>query len=195
MPGGLIMAEYFQPRHAIGTGKRRNFLKYMLGSAIVSVGMGFLLPEKSQSTEADLERLCSGYPFNSQCKNYLPGVAAKNQEGTPIQVNALLSKAAPGSRIPVKGLPNVDAVYLVITDGPKIAPYAISPVCTHRGCTVKWQAENARFQCPCHGSQYDAQGKVIHGPAKRSLPLFTVVVKQDQVRLVDRAPAIDPRNQ
>ncbi|MEH2315017.1 MAG: Rieske 2Fe-2S domain-containing protein [Nostoc sp.] len=33
--------------------------------------------------------------------------------------------------------------------------------------------------CPCHGSQYNSQGRVVHRPAKRSLPLITVVVKQN----------------
>ncbi|WP_442949594.1 hypothetical protein [Nostoc sp.] len=47
--------------------------------------------------------------------------------------------------------------------------------------------------CPCHGSQYDSQGRVVHGLAKRSLPLITVAVKQNQVRLVDHKPAVDPR--
>ncbi len=36
-------------------------------------------------------------------------------------------------------------------------------------------------------------GRVVHGRAKRSLPLLTVVVKQNQVRLVAHKPAVDPR--
>ncbi|MDZ8259306.1 MAG: hypothetical protein RMY63_12920 [Nostoc sp. ChiQUE01b] len=36
-------------------------------------------------------------------------------------------------------------------------------------------------------------GRVVLAPAKRSLPLITVVVKQNQIRLVDRKPAVDPR--
>ncbi|WP_445631758.1 hypothetical protein [Nostoc sp. DSM 114167] len=42
-------------------------------------------------------------------------------------------------------------------------------------------------------SQYDSQGRVVRGPAKRYLPLITVVVKQNQIRLVDGKPAVDPR--
>jgi len=61
------------------------------------------------------------------------------------------------------------------------------------GCTVKWHPDKNNFICPCHGSQYDNLGRVVHGPAKRSLPLITVVVKQNQVRLVNQKPTIDPR--
>ncbi|MDZ8134043.1 MAG: Rieske 2Fe-2S domain-containing protein [Nostoc sp. DedQUE04] len=82
---------------------------------------------------------------------------------------------------------------MIIQNWPQIAEYAISPICIHLGCTVKWDLEKNHFICPSHGSQYDSQGRVVRGPAKRSLPLITVVVKQNQIRLVDRKPAVDPR--
>ena len=46
--------------------------------------------------------------------------------------------------------------------------YAISTVCTHLGCIVKSNAEG--FECPCHGSRFDADGAVTKGPAPRPLP-------------------------
>ncbi len=67
------------------------------------------------------------------------------------------------------------------------------PFVAHLGCMVDWKSERNRFVCPCHGSEYDAMGRVEKGPAKRSLPLVTVVVKQNQIRLVDRQPGVDPR--
>jgi nitrite reductase/ring-hydroxylating ferredoxin subunit len=45
--------------------------------------------------------------------------------------------------------------------------YAINATCTHLGCLVK-QAP-AGFECPCHGSQFTADGAVTNGPA--TLPL------------------------
>lgn len=48
--------------------------------------------------------------------------------------------------------------------------YALSQICTHEGCTVEYlEAQNDIF-CPCHGSQYDIQGNVTHGPS--TTPLF-----------------------
>lgn len=171
--------------------KRRDFCKYMVGGAIASTGIGFLFPQRSQSQE-DLENLCSDFPLNSRCENYLPGVRATDENEQPIQVNKLLAISTPGSRIPVRGLTRPKVTYLVINEGPEIAEYAISSICTHFGCTVKWNAESNKFNCPCHGSQYDSQGRVVHGPAKRSLALLTVVVKQNQVRLVNRERVIEP---
>lgn len=170
---------------------RRHFLKYLVSGTAGTLAMGLLFPPSSQSTEVELENLCSLFPYNSRCENYLPGVRATDREGNPIEVSAFLATAKPGMPILVKGLPKV--AYLVINDGPKIAEYGINPVCTHLGCTVEWKPERARFVCPCHGSEYDPQGGVLQGPAKGSLPLVTVVVKQNQVRLVNRKPAIDPR--
>ncbi|MFN6538578.1 MAG: Rieske 2Fe-2S domain-containing protein [Nostoc sp. EkiNYC01] len=172
---------------------RRDFLIYMAGTTVTSIAAGYLFPTVSQGRELDLETLCSLYPKNSRCQNYLPGSLALDENSKPININTLLANTKPGIPVLVKGLPNDSVDYLIIKDGPQIAEYAIDPICTHLGCTVEWNLEANHFICPCHGSQYDSQGRVVHGPAKRSLPLITVVVKQNQIRLVDRKPAIDPR--
>jgi len=38
-------------------------------------------------------------------------------------------------------------------------------VCTHLGCVVPWNQAEKKFICPCHGSQYNDQGRVVRGPA------------------------------
>jgi len=172
---------------------RRDFLKYFVGSAITTVTMGYLFPSVSEGRDLDLETLCSSFPYNSRCQDYLPGVPAQTEAGAVIETKTLLATAKPGDRIPAAGLTRLSPVYLVIREGPSVAEYAIGPICTHLGCTVKWQPDQSRFVCPCHGSEYDALGRVIQGPAKRSLGLVTVVVKQNQVRLVDHKPGVDPR--
>jgi menaquinol-cytochrome c reductase iron-sulfur subunit len=44
-----------------------------------------------------------------------------------------------------------------------------SPVCPHMGCRYNWHAESKQFLCPCHGSVFSLAGKVLGGPAPRSL--------------------------
>src|SRR5262245_18328327 len=48
---------------------------------------------------------------------------------------------------------------------------ALSMVCTHLGCLFKWVETNHRFECPCHGSKFQADGTKIKGlgPAPRNL--------------------------
>ena len=46
---------------------------------------------------------------------------------------------------------------------------AISSCCTHRQCKLNAEPDHS-FSCPCHGSTFDANGKVTAGPAKTDLP-------------------------
>lgn len=41
--------------------------------------------------------------------------------------------------------------------------------CTHLGCTLRWDDASQSLACPCHGSRFDDAGRVLEGPAKRSL--------------------------
>ena len=47
--------------------------------------------------------------------------------------------------------------------------HAVSAVCTHLGCIVQWNPAERSWDCPCHGSRFDAGGTVIQGPAVRDL--------------------------
>lgn len=52
---------------------------------------------------------------------------------------------------------------------------AISPKCTHRGCTVAVKKKNT-YTCPCHGAQFDYTGALVKGPATRDLDMYEVEV-------------------
>jgi len=65
---------------------------------------------------------------------------------------------------------------------------AISKTCTHLGCLVA--LTDTGFQCPCHGSKYNRQGKVIAGPAPRPLPWLEISQDVDGTLVVDAAKEI-----
>ncbi len=56
--------------------------------------------------------------------------------------------------------------------------------CTHLGCTVNWQANENRFFCPCHASEFDIHGDVQNPPAPRALDTFAVAI-EDGIVYVD----------
>jgi glycine/D-amino acid oxidase-like deaminating enzyme/nitrite reductase/ring-hydroxylating ferredoxin subunit len=66
---------------------------------------------------------------------------------------------------------------LVAIEGEKLAVYrdgagkvhALSPVCTHMACDVRWNAAERSWDCPCHGSRFSPEGEVVNGPAVRNL--------------------------
>ncbi len=45
-----------------------------------------------------------------------------------------------------------------------------NPRCPHLGCALKWNAQEHSWDCPCHGSRFDADGKLLDNPATGELP-------------------------
>ncbi|MEV5430329.1 FAD-dependent oxidoreductase [Streptomyces sp. NPDC052701] len=77
---------------------------------------------------------------------------------------------------PVESLPPGEGA-VVRVDGQRLAVYrddsgslhAVSARCTHLGCLVSFNDAERAWECPCHGSRFDTDGKVIQGPATRPL--------------------------
>jgi len=68
--------------------------------------------------------------------------------------------------------------------------YAISAVCTHLGCMVNFVTD--QFECPCHGSRYNAAGYVLQGPAKLPLNYLALTLSPEGAVVLDtkvNAPA------
>jgi glycine/D-amino acid oxidase-like deaminating enzyme/nitrite reductase/ring-hydroxylating ferredoxin subunit len=98
------------------------------------------------------------------------------------QLNVEVARHFVGDRT---GLPKVDdlaevppgAAQVVSCRGDKLAVYreeggaihAVSAVCTHAYCVVQWNSAERSWDCPCHGSRFGTDGRVIEGPAVKPL--------------------------
>jgi cytochrome b6-f complex iron-sulfur subunit len=65
---------------------------------------------------------------------------------------------------------------------------AMSGICTHLGCTVN--RADSGYRCPCHGSVFDEQGKVLSGPAPRPLDCYGVAQTRDGRLVIDRGRSV-----
>lgn len=65
---------------------------------------------------------------------------------------------------------------------------AVSAVCTHLGCILEKSTEG--FRCPCHGSCYSTDGKVISGPAPSNLAWYRVERTATGTVFVDRGKRV-----
>jgi cytochrome b6-f complex iron-sulfur subunit len=106
------------------------------------------------------------------------GVTAKDALGNDVKVGEFLAAHNPGDRTLAQGLKG-DPTYIIVTGEKTITDYGINAICTHLGCVVPWNASENKFMCPCHGSQYNSEGKVVRGPAPLSLALAHATVTED----------------
>ena len=87
-----------------------------------------------------------------------------------------LDRLKGGSRSPDDLSPGEGGV--VTAAGERVAAYrdqagglhGVSPTCTHLWCQVVWNSAERSWDCPCHGSRFDPDGRVLQGPAVDDLP-------------------------
>jgi Rieske Fe-S protein len=71
------------------------------------------------------------------------------------------------------------SVWIVRKADESISAYSAN--CPHLGCGYRWIAEHNRFECPCHGSFFDIEGRVLAGPAPRSLDTMETKIENGRL--------------
>lgn len=79
---------------------------------------------------------------------------------------------------------------IVAHEGKKVAVYhddtgaiqALSPVCTHMGCYVHFNNAEKTWDCPCHGSRFGTDGRVLNGPALSALEPVAIKTRAKKPR-------------
>ncbi|NIA12212.1 MAG: Rieske 2Fe-2S domain-containing protein [Nitrospiraceae bacterium] len=74
---------------------------------------------------------------------------------------------------------STETMFILTDDGQNFI--AMSDVCTHLGCHVRWLPDKNEFWCPCHNGIFDKHGKNISGPPPRPLDRYKVKVDNGQL--------------
>jgi cytochrome b6-f complex iron-sulfur subunit len=74
-----------------------------------------------------------------------------------------------------------DPILLVQDPIDKTQYRAVNATCSHQRCLINWNGDRQAFVCPCHGSTFGTDGKVLQGPAKEPLQTFATRVKEKDI--------------
>lgn len=105
----------------------------------------------------------------------------ENTNVAALQLRRVLPSHSSDTVPAVETIPNGHGV-IVTTDGTATAVsrdmagtlHAVSPSCTHMGCSITWNTAESTWDCPCHGSRFAPDGHVLHGPALKPLEALPV---------------------
>lgn len=103
------------------------------------------------------------------------GLATMAAEQMTTAVN-LAERILPASTINPRGLKPgegkvgmVDGVHAAICRDHAGCEHRLSPICTHMGGVVHWNAAARTWDCPVHGGRFTADGRRLYGPPESSL--------------------------
>jgi len=102
------------------------------------------------------------------------GPVSKVELGTPTLFKAKVSRQT-GWIVDEREL-----TFYVLTDNAR-EYVALSNICTHLGCRVRWIENQQQFFCPCHNAAFEKNGDVASGPPPRPLDSYEIKVEDDQL--------------
>lgn len=151
---------------ATPVGSRRRFFQWMIGMASGLIGLGLAIPLVGYVISPALKRREQPWVDVGQVADLPVGEPRQLDHVTTLRDGWLETTSH-------------KAVWAVKQADGQVVVY--SPICTHLGCGYRWESEELRFKCPCHGSVYDVKGTVLAGPAPRSLDILPSKIEQGRL--------------
>jgi menaquinol-cytochrome c reductase iron-sulfur subunit len=156
-PGGDETHETVAP-----VGARRSFFTWLIMASAGFIGISLGVPLAGYVVSPALKRRNETWVDG--------GAVADLPVGEPVQRDLAMTVTDGYREIAV-----MKGVWALRRDNGEVTVY--SPICTHLGCGYRWDGGDKKFKCPCHGSMYDTEGKVIGGPAPRPLDRLPVKIE------------------
>jgi menaquinol-cytochrome c reductase iron-sulfur subunit len=142
-----------------GSDGRRAFLKVGVGA----LGAGLAAVVVAPALKAVLWPLAADAAVISGGNEFVIVGKRKEFGAAPVRVDIYADRVDAWNRI--KNV-KIGSAWVVERDGQL---HAFSTVCPHLGCSVDYNAETSKFECPCHDSAFGLDGKHEAGPSPRSL--------------------------
>jgi len=143
-------------------GARRSFFAWLIMAAAGLIGAGLAVPLGGYVVSPALKRRERMWVD--------AGAVADLPVGEPAQRDVVMTLADGYLEIAA-----VKGIWALRRETNDVTVY--SPICTHLGCGFRWSSAERKFKCPCHGSMFDTEGKVVGGPAPRPLDRLPVKIE------------------
>lgn len=150
-------------------GSRRTFFRWVIGASAALIGIGLAVP-------------LAGYLVS-------PALTRRPRPWVEVGLVSDLTVRAPKQLDYVTTIRDGwmeteihKAVWAVKQTDGQVTVF--SPICTHLGCGYRWDDPDRKFKCPCHGSVYDITGKVLAGPAPRSLDVLPAKIENGRLLVI-----------
>jgi len=187
VPGRVVAAA--PGDDVVASPERRVLLQTALLAGLAAIAASFALPLRAMGIflEPDTARTPTPVPGATPAPSgSVSGPTAVASAPTTGSVVATLSDIQQGGGAAAFTVPSTapaplpagdPGIVVQLSNGSFVAYDAI---CTHAGCTVEWDQQDAVLLCPCHGAAFDpAQGAaVLQGPARQPLSSIPIVVNQ-----------------
>ncbi|MBO0712154.1 MAG: ubiquinol-cytochrome c reductase iron-sulfur subunit [Acetobacteraceae bacterium] len=151
---------------------RRDFL-YIATGAVGAIGAAATLVPLIGQMNPDASTIAAGVPVQVDLAPIAEGQVIKVLwRGNPIYISHRTKKEIDEVRAV-----DVNTLRDPQTDQDRVKPdhdqwLVVVGICTHLGCVpLANQGNYDGWFCPCHGSQYDASGRIRQGPAPANLPI------------------------
>ncbi len=145
---------------------RRQFMSWVTGAISAIIGLGLGIPAIAYIVGPSLKK---------EAQNWIGlGSISKVELGKPTLFKTKILRQT-GWIVNEEQI----SVFVLTENGRDFV--AMSNICTHLGCRIRWIDDREEFFCPCHNGVFDKDGQIVSGPVPRPLDRFETKVENGQL--------------